>query len=76
MNDGKNLSQSGNVVVVFVNHRLNVFGHLDLSAYDEKYKYSGNVGITDIVAALKWIQDNLERQGMEAGRKNLADLWK
>jgi len=67
MNDGKNLSQSGNVVVVSVNHRLNVFGHLDLSAYDEKYKYSGNVGITDIVAALKWIQDNIEAFGGDPG---------
>jgi para-nitrobenzyl esterase len=63
MNDGKNLSQSGNVVVVSVNHRLNVFGHLDLSAYGEKYKYSANVGITDIVAALQWIHDNIEAFG-------------
>ncbi len=63
MNDGKNLSQSGDVVVVSVNHRLNVFGHLDLSAYGEKYKYSGNVGTIDIVAALKWIQDNIEAFG-------------
>ncbi|NOU77490.1 carboxylesterase family protein [Paenibacillus sp. LMG 31459] len=63
MNDGKNLSQSGDVVVVSVNHRLNVFGHLDLSAYDDKYKYSGNVGLTDIVAALEWIQNNIEAFG-------------
>lgn len=63
MNDGKNLSQSGDVVVVSVNHRLNVFGHLDMSAYGEKYKYSGNVGVTDIVASLKWIQDNIEAFG-------------
>ncbi|SHO45284.1 carboxylesterase family protein [Anaerocolumna xylanovorans] len=67
MNDGKNLSQSGDVVVVSVNHRLNVFGHLDLSAYGEKYKYSGNVGLTDIVAALKWIQDNIEAFGGDPG---------
>lgn len=57
--DGENLSRSGNVVVVSVNHRLNVFGHLDLSAYGEKYQQSANVGITDIVAALEWIQDNI-----------------
>ncbi len=67
VNDGKNLSQNGNVVVVSVNHRLNVFGHLDLSAYGEKYKYSGNVGITDIVAALKWIQNNIEAFGGDPG---------
>ena len=45
-----------NVVVVSLNHRLNVLG-LDLSAYGDKYKYSGNVGIADIVAALRWIID-------------------
>ena len=61
--DGEALSQSGDVVVVSVNHRLNVFGHLDLSAYDEKYKYSANVGMTDIVAALEWIQENISSFG-------------
>lgn len=61
--DGEALSRSGDVVVVSVNHRLNVFGHLDLSAYDEKYQYSANVGITDIVASLEWIQENIEAFG-------------
>lgn len=61
--DSEALSRSGDVVVVSVNHRLNVFGHLDLSAYDDKYQYSANVGITDIVAALEWIQDNIEAFG-------------
>lgn len=61
--DGFNLSKNEDVVVVSVNHRLNIFGHLDLSAYGEQYKYSANVGITDIVAALSWIQDNIEAFG-------------
>ena len=63
MYDGANLSRSGDVVVVTVNHRLNVFGFLDLSAYGEKYQYSANVGMTDIVAALEWIRDNIEAFG-------------
>ena len=50
--DGENLSRTGDVVVVSVNHRLNVHGFLDLSAYGEEYKYSGNLGIMDLVAAL------------------------
>ena len=58
--NGANLSKSGDVVVVGVNHRLNAFGHLDLSAYDEKYQYSANVGIMDIQMALEWIQENIE----------------
>lgn len=61
--DGEAISSSGDVVVVSVNHRLNVFGYLDLSAYDEKYKYSANVGLMDIVDSLKWIQDNIEAFG-------------
>lgn len=61
--DGANLSRSGDVVVVAVNHRLNLFGHLDLSAYGEKYQYSGNVGVMDIIAALEWVRDNIEAFG-------------
>ncbi len=61
--DGENLSREGDVVVVSVNHRLNVFGHLDLSAYGEKYKDSANVGITDITAALEWVQENIAAFG-------------
>lgn len=58
--DGVNLSRKGDVVVVSVNHRLNMLGFLDLSAYGDEYKYSGNVGTMDMVAALKWIQANIE----------------
>lgn len=61
--DGEELSRNGNVVVVGVNHRLNVFGHLDLTAYGDKYKNSDNVGMTDIIAALQWIHDNISEFG-------------
>jgi para-nitrobenzyl esterase len=61
--DGENLSKRGDVVVVSVNHRLNVLGFLDLSAYGDKYKYSGNLGIMDLVAALEWIRDNISNFG-------------
>lgn len=65
--DGANLSRSGDVVVVTVNHRLNLFGHLDLSSYGEKYRYSGNVGVMDIIAALEWVRDNIEDFGGDPG---------
>ncbi len=61
--DGENLSREGDVVVVSVNHRLNTFGFLDLSAYGDKYQYSANVGMLDIVDALGWIQDNIAAFG-------------
>ena len=51
------------VVVVSVNHRLNILGFLDLSACSDKYKYSGNVGMLDIVAALQWVRDNITSFG-------------
>ncbi len=61
--DGENLARTGDVVVVSVNHRLNVLGFLDLSAYGEEYKYSGNLGIMDLVASLEWIRDNIAKFG-------------
>ena len=57
--DGENMAEYGDVVVVTVNHRLNVLGHLDLSAYGEEYANSGNAGIADLIAALQWVQENI-----------------
>jgi len=61
--NGENLSKKGDVVVVSVNHRLNVMGYLNLSAYGGKYKYSENVGMLDIVDSLEWIQENIASFG-------------
>ncbi len=51
------------VVVVSINHRLNILGFLDLSTCGEKYKYSGNVGMLDAVQALEWVRDNIANFG-------------
>jgi len=61
--DGENLSRRGDVVVVTLNHRLNVLGYLDLSQYGDKYAGSANVGMLDIVAALEWVRDNIAAFG-------------
>jgi para-nitrobenzyl esterase len=62
--DGENLSRRGDVVVVSVNHRLNVFGYLNIAAVGgEKYARSVNVGMQDMVAALQWVRDNAGRFG-------------
>ncbi|MBQ6073717.1 MAG: carboxylesterase/lipase family protein [Bacteroidales bacterium] len=61
--DGTNLARDHGVVVVTLNHRLNVLGFLDLSAYGAKYARSGNVGMTDIVKALEWVRDNIAAFG-------------
>jgi para-nitrobenzyl esterase len=61
--DGENLARKGDVVLVSLNHRLNVLGFLDLSAYGEKYKNSGNAGLADLVAALQWVKENIAQFG-------------
>lgn len=58
--DGENLARFGDVVVVTVDHRLNVFGFLDVSRCGEKYNNSGNAGLSDLVLALKWVRKNIE----------------
>jgi para-nitrobenzyl esterase len=65
--EGENLARRGDVVLVSVNHRLNVFGYLDLSAFGEQYAASGNVGMLDIVAALEWVRDNIAAFGGDPG---------
>ncbi|MFK8164067.1 MAG: carboxylesterase/lipase family protein [Lewinella sp.] len=61
--DGENLARSGDVVVVSINHRLNVLGFLDLSAYGEEFATSANNSIVDIRLALEWVRDNIENFG-------------
>ena len=61
--DGANMSKHGDVVVVSLNHRLNILGFMDLSPFGEKYENSANAGLADIVAALKWINENIDQFG-------------
>jgi para-nitrobenzyl esterase len=63
MTDGKALSQKGDVVMVSVNHRLNILGFLDLSACGPNYAQSANVGMLDVVKALEWVKNNIENFG-------------
>jgi para-nitrobenzyl esterase len=66
--DGANLARRGDVVVVSVNHRLNIFGFLhlaDIGGLD--WAHSGNAGVLDLVAALRWVRDNIERFGGDPG---------
>jgi len=62
--DGTDLARSGDVVVVAVNHRLNIFGFLYLGDLGgEKFADSGNAGLLDIVAVLEWVRDNIAQFG-------------
>ncbi len=54
------------VVLVGVNHRLNVFGYTYLGGLDPRYAESGNVGQLDLIAALKWVRHNIAHFGGDA----------
>ena len=62
--DGANLARRGDVVVVSINHRLNIFGFLHLADIGGSvWAHSGNAGMLDIVAALHWARDNVPAFG-------------
>jgi para-nitrobenzyl esterase len=62
--DGEKLARQGDVVVVTVNHRLGPLGYLYLAELgDERFADSGNVGMLDLVLALKWVRDNIAAFG-------------
>lgn len=65
--DGERLASQHDAVLVSMNHRLNVFGFLDLSQIGgDAYGSSGNVGMLDLVLALEWVRDNIGRFGGDA----------
>jgi para-nitrobenzyl esterase len=67
--DGTNLAKKEDVVVVSVNHRLNLFGFLHLAGLGgEKWAGATNVGVQDLVAALQWVKDNVESFGGDPDR--------
>jgi para-nitrobenzyl esterase len=71
--DGTNLARTGDAVVVTINHRLNVLGFTYLGeAMGPDFARSGDVGMLDIVAALAWVRDNIDRFG---GDPNLVTIF-
>jgi para-nitrobenzyl esterase len=71
--DGANMAKKG-IVVVTVNYRLNIFGffaHPELSA-ESPYKGSGNYGLLDQNAALKWVQKNIAVFGGDPKKVTIA----
>lgn len=66
--DGANLAKRGDVVVVSVNHRLNICGYLHLEDIGgEHFAGSGNGGSLDMVRALEWVRDNIAAFGGDPG---------
>jgi para-nitrobenzyl esterase len=66
--DGESLARNHDVVVVTHNHRLNVYGYLNLAGLGgEEFASSANVGMLDIVAVLEWVRDNIATFGGDPG---------
>ena len=66
--DGESLAHNHDVVVVTHNHRLNVYGYLNLAGIGgEAFASSANVGMLDIVAVLEWVRDNIATFGGDPG---------
>jgi para-nitrobenzyl esterase len=62
--EGAALARQQDVTVVSVNHRLGLLGHLYLGeTLGPDYAASGNAGMLDLVAALRWIRDNIAAFG-------------
>jgi para-nitrobenzyl esterase len=66
--DGESLARNHGAVVVNHNHRLNVYGYLNLGHLGgEEYSSSANVGMLDLVAVLEWVRDNITTFGGDPG---------
>jgi carboxylesterase type B len=68
--DGEGLAGKG-LVVVTINYRLGIFGflaHPELTAEATSSHASGNYGLLDQIAAVRWVHDNIQAFGGDAAR--------
>src|SRR5277367_4012433 len=67
--EGAQMARHHNVVQVSVNHRLNILGFFDVSEVGgSPYEDSVNVGMTDLVASLQWVRENISNFGGDPNR--------
>jgi para-nitrobenzyl esterase len=70
--DGRRLVAGGDVTVVTVNYRLGALGFVDLSSLDAgRRRFDSNIGLHDVLAALRWVRDNIAAFGGDPGRVTL-----
>jgi para-nitrobenzyl esterase len=71
--DGESLAEKG-IVTVTLNYRLGIFGffsHPELTA-ESLYHASGNYGLLDQNAALKWVKENIAAFGGDPNKITIA----
>lgn len=70
--DGRHLAELGDLVIVTVNYRIGAFGFLDLSSFStEQTEFDANVGLRDMIAALRWVQESIGAFGGDASNVTL-----
>lgn len=69
---GAPLASLGDIVVVTINYRLGVFGFVNLGGAIQDERIGGNLGLRDVMAALRWVRDNIVQFGGDPGRVTLA----
>ena len=71
--NGARLAVEGDVVVVTLNYRLGALGFLDLSSFGtDGEPFDANVGLWDVIEALRWLRGNVAAFGGDPGRVTLA----
>jgi len=66
--NGHAFADRDDIVTVTINYRLGAFGFLYLGDADKRYAESGNCGVLDVIAALKWINKNISAFGGDPQR--------
>lgn len=70
--DGRRLASSGDVIVVTVNYRLGALGFLDLSSFStSRRRFDANIGLHDVLAALRWVRANIAAFGGDPAKVTL-----
>lgn len=69
------LSTAGNVIVVTINYRLGAFGALDFTwlnaSSTSAHRFESNLGLKDVVTALRWVRENIAEFGGDPGNVTL-----
>uniref|UniRef100_W8BSI7 Neuroligin-4, X-linked n=1 Tax=Ceratitis capitata TaxID=7213 RepID=W8BSI7_CERCA len=70
--DGSVLASYGEVVVVTLNYRLGILGFLNANPNPQAHARVANYGLMDQMAALHWIQQNIQKFGGDPNAVTLA----
>ena len=64
---GTNIAKAHDVIVVTFNYRLNIFGFMNFGLIDPAFGDSGHLGMSDQIAALRWVKENIAAFGGNPG---------